>query len=559
MWIGHTPFAGTRDYVLQYYRAIPIFISFVVLISLILFSVLTLNNVSNLGIYPDAINPDYLAVRILHPSRHSPAEIIPGNLIWNHLPVLAGGIYYGSLHAYAAVPFIIFGTSVAVFVFSHIVLGALLLLIAFFFVGWASKCSPIAVCAVAIMGVDPAYIFTWRTQAYITAFPTTFVLLALWLILKADDREDRRRLYARSGGLMGVAFWGYFIHIFFVPGIVLCIGWRNRLRPRQAASLIGFFALGLCCGAILYFIGYALYFKQLGLWGGIEWMRRALANLTQLQAAEAEISLRDRLFLSFSMLRLALNGEFHDIMIFGGGGDSLLQDVKMAVFIVTSLFGIPFALGDDRASRAFRMVGACILSFLAISLLFGRGLWAHHFCALLPLFYAAFALAGGRIADAAGLSRRNYAIAAAAAVWILLLFANVSTYSEFSRRISQDQAAKLFSPVVNDYPLLARDQFRGYTHVFMSWGIALPFVYLTNGNVPAVEALTPAFDPGLKAAVCSGKPYKLVFAGDHGIEDAQNALDRLKLRGNIQNYSPPGRSFQYVVATLAAPDQSSCP
>jgi hypothetical protein len=559
MRVDRKPFAFSGYVVPQYLGKIPLVIGLVVSISVILFALLMFSNLYKLGIYPDAINNDYIAVRILHPSRQSFAVVLPGNLIWSCLPVLAGGIYYGSLQAYLAVPFIIFGSSVATFVFSHFVLGALLLLVAFFFVAWGSKCTPIAVCAVALMGLDPAYIFTWRTQAYITTFPATFILLALWLILKADDRTDRRRLYALSGGLMGVAFWGYFIHIFFVPGIVLSIGWRNRLHPRQAAILIGFFSLGLCCGAIFYFIGYILYFKQLGLWGGIEWMRRALADTPQLKAAGAELSLPDRLLYSFSMLRLALTGEFHDIMIFGGGGDSLLQDVKMAIFILTSLFGIPFALGNDRASRALRLVGACILSFLAISLLFGRGLWAHHFCALLPLFYAAFALAGARIANAAGLSWKKYANTAAAAVSVVLLFANVSAYSQFSRRISQDQAAKLYSPAVNDYPLLAKDQFPNYTHVFMSWGIALPFVYLTDGNVPAVEALTPAFDRGLKTAVCSGKPYKLVFAGDHGIEEAQNTLNRLKLRADIQNYAPPGLSFQYVVATLAAPDRSSCP
>lgn len=108
-------------------------------------------------------------------------------------------------------------------------------------------------------------------------------------------------------------------------------------------------------------------------------------------------------------------------------------------------------------------------------------------------------------------------------------------------------------------PSFFRILFWDYIHVFMSWGISFPFAYLTDGNVPAVEDLSPAFDSGLKAAVCSGKPYKLVFAGAHAIEDAQNALDRLKLRADIQNYSPPEVSFQYVVATLAAPDRNSCP
>jgi hypothetical protein len=252
---------------------------------------------------------------------------------------------------YLEVPFIIFGTSIATFIFSHLILGALLLLVVFFFVGWPSRWTPIAVCAVAFMAVDPAYIFTWRTQAYITTFPTTFVLLALWLILKADDRDDRRWLHALSGALIGAAFWGYFIHIFFVPGIILSIYLRNRLDPRQAAALIGFFVLGLCCGAFFYFIGYALYFKQLGLWGGIEWMRRALASMTQLQAAEAEASLRDRLLFSFSMLRLSLTGEFHDIMIFGGGDDFPLQKVKMALFILTPL-GVAILIASRAATAS---------------------------------------------------------------------------------------------------------------------------------------------------------------------------------------------------------------
>jgi hypothetical protein len=559
MSADHKPFFLRPYLFTQYLRPTSLLMVFVVGISVICFAIMMFSNSNKLGIYPDAVNNDYIAVRILHPSRQSFVVVLPGNLIFNWLPVLAGGIYYGSFPAYWAAPFIVFGSSVATFVFSHFVLGVSLLFVVFFFVSWAARPSPIAVCAVALMGLDPAYIFTWRTQAYITAFPAAFVLLALWLILKADDREDRRRLYALSGGLMGVAFWGYFIHIFFAPGIVLSIGWRNRLRPRQAAILIVFFFLGLCCGAMFYFIGYTLYFKQLGLWGGIEWMRRALNDMPQLNAAGAEASLPDRLVYSFSMLRMALTSEFHDAMIFGGGGGSLLQDVKMAVLILVSLIGIPFALGDDRASRAFRLVGASILSFLAVSLLFGRGLSGHHFCTLIPLFYAAFALGGAGIARAARPSWKTYANTAAAAVGAVLLFANLSVYGQFSRRLSQDQAANLYSPVVNDYPLLAKDQFRNYTHAFMSWGIALPFVYLTDGNVAAVEALTPAFDPGLRAAVCSGKPYKLVFAGNHGVEDAQNTLNRLQFKADIQNYAPPGLSFQYVVATLATPERSSCP
>ena len=163
------------------------------------------------------------------------------------------------------------------------------------------------------------------------------------------------------------------------------------------------------------------------------------------------------------------------------------------------------------------------------------------------------------MAGAAGVARRKSSNIAAAAVCAVLLVANVSTYGQFSRRIAQYQAAEFYSPVVSDYPLLARDRFRDYTHVFMSWGIAMPFVYLTNGDVSAVEDLTPAFDSGLKAAICGGKPYKLVFAGDHSMEEAKNTLDRLKLRADIENYSPQGLSFQYVVATLEAPERSSCP
>ena len=159
MRVDRKPFAFSRFLVPQYLGNRSVFIGLVVSTSVILFAVMMSNNLHKLGIYPDAINNDYIAVRILHPSRQSFAVVLPGNLIWSCLPVLAGGIYYGSLQAYLAVPFIIFGSSVATFVFSHFVLGALLLLVVFSFVAWASKCTPIAVCAVALMAARPSLYF----------------------------------------------------------------------------------------------------------------------------------------------------------------------------------------------------------------------------------------------------------------------------------------------------------------------------------------------------------------------------------------------------------------
>src|SRR5262249_41618462 len=65
------------------------------------------------GVYMDAVNPDYMVVRLLNPAAKDLAVwILPGQLVFGKLPILAQ-LYQGALTYYFGLPFyFLFGTDV---------------------------------------------------------------------------------------------------------------------------------------------------------------------------------------------------------------------------------------------------------------------------------------------------------------------------------------------------------------------------------------------------------------------------------------------------------------
>jgi len=213
----------------------------------------------------------------------------------------------------------------------------------------------------------------------------------------------------------------------------------------------------------------------------------------------------------------------------------------------------PLARGNAVPARAFRLVGLSVLSFLVFALAFGGGMQGHHFCALVPLFYALFALAIFLVFSALRARAPQYRYGGAAVLGVILLFSNASAYAGLNQRLRAGDAAGYYSPIVNGYPLLAKTEFRQYTHVFMDWGGVLTFIYLTNGQIPTYEK------DDLKAVICAGNPVKLVFTDRNGLTEAQKTLAQLRLEGDVRDYAPAAHRFQYVVATLNPEVRRDCP
>jgi hypothetical protein len=538
---------GERGRARNYELAIPLILVAIVALPLLL-------QIQNLGIYPDAVNPDYLALRMLRWRSHGVAWVLPGNYLWNRFPILAGGLYHGSLHAYLQLPFLLFGAGVATFQISHMFLAWLVATALFALMrrlsgSWALAS---AVCGLALL--DPAFIFTFFTQAFITTFPDAFVLLACLIALKDEGADSVTRRYFIVGCLLGLAIWGYFIFTFFLPGFFLYVVIENmRLNTPGARTLAQLLSLavGVVCGSVLYLVGYGLLFHTLGLRGGLDWLGGVLGALPQLRT-EPGFGFADQFDFAARQSLSVLTGNWHAATIFAANKMSPVEIAKAAILVVAPLAALPQAGGGSLSARGYRLIGIALLSFLGVAVFLGHKLAGNHYCALVPIIYALFGASLVLLGRKTAFVSRGLRTTALGALLAALAAMNVFFLESFSWRISHGESARLYSPEVNAYPLATRKAGGDYTHVFMTWGTILPFVYLTKGKMDAFEA------DQLPALLCRNKPLKLAFTEERAAEEAKATLDRLKLAGTIETLSPPAAVFQCVVATVEAPATPRC-
>src|SRR5256885_13811784 len=151
------------------------------------------------GVYMDAVNPDYLVVPVLHPTRPIEASVLPGNYIAHRLPILTS-FYHGTEQVWLGLPFFaLLGTSVVSLRLVHGLFGCAVLAGALWWMRRAGvKPAVIALAGIAL-AVDPAFVFAFRTQSYITLAPVAWLLLSLVALDLAANRDDARRWLFCSG------------------------------------------------------------------------------------------------------------------------------------------------------------------------------------------------------------------------------------------------------------------------------------------------------------------------------------------------------------------------
>ena len=85
------------------------------------------------GLYMDAVNPDYIIVRLLRWNPHIYALVLPGTCIFGIFPTIIQ-LYHGALPYYIGMPvYILLGTGVAAIRFANFVFASIVLLSAALF------------------------------------------------------------------------------------------------------------------------------------------------------------------------------------------------------------------------------------------------------------------------------------------------------------------------------------------------------------------------------------------------------------------------------------------
>ena len=218
------------------------------------------------GVYMDAVNPDYLVVKVLN--RHAQpigAWLLPANYLGgDKLPVLIA-LYHGSLTFWAGLPFFwLFGTDVTGLRLTHAMFGVAVLSGAFLLLTRARASAWVAALGCIALALDPAFSYAFRTQSYITLGSCAWMLWGTAALLHARDpaTPQRVRWWIAAGFLYGVSIFGYFVYAFFFPALVYAVitraatPWRERLRG------LFLWSCGLTLGLGGYWLGYGLIIRD---------------------------------------------------------------------------------------------------------------------------------------------------------------------------------------------------------------------------------------------------------------------------------------------------------
>ncbi len=169
------------------------------------------------------------------------------------------------------------------------------------------------------------------------------------------------------------------------------------------------------------------------------------------------------------------------------------------------VLALSFAL--RRASPGLNVVLALLFGFLLLVLAFGSRLWLHHAAVLLPLSYAAFALA----LEWLSLNLLPAPRIVALLVALPLMFVNAVDAQATFQRLRATGGVGLTSSALTQ---LAEDAVRttaASRFFFPDWGVFMSFAMITRGSIPYSTDFTPAY---AKATLCLGQDAVVVVTGD---------------------------------------------
>jgi hypothetical protein len=503
------------------------------------------------AIYLDEINPDYLAVKIIHPNSHTAAWVMPGNdLIRGRFPLfLAGTPYNASWHAYLQVPFLyLLGGTVESFRMSHVLLGILLLSALFALVANVSGSIALATLTSTVLALDPAFIFAFRTQGFQMLFPAFFILLGILLCYPSGARLGR---FFLAGIFFGLSAWGYFIYFFALPGVLLAVYLRKEAHKWRRAMVL---LLGIFIGVIPYFIAYVKFIDYFGNVGAtVYWLKSVLQGMNRAQHPVGATSIFSSLAAgSFGVVQKCwtfITGEWVWEVIFGLWHKDPGQYAKAAVLIVLPLIAYSFKRfrrdAEPNQQNGLLLGALATLSYLVMCIPLGGLLLVHHYHPVLPLLYFTAAISGSLLL--AGATHKSLL---SLIFSLALMGCNLNMTLATFKELRDVGGAKFYSHVVTDYPLEEAKGKDVTPHVFVDWGGMLQFIYLTEGRIPTydVRQLTSGDQIPLPKALCKLGDAKLIFIGDGAATRAKTYLQSQQIPVQSERtITDEGGSFSYVI------------
>jgi len=435
----------------------------------------------------DAVNPDYLAARILGGGLQNPVWILPTRGI----PVL-GNLYHGVQNLYVGLPiFKIFGFSVATLRVAQALFGAAIIGLLFFLVNRATGSAALSLLAALGLATDIAFQASFRTQNYIILGGEAWLFAALLLLYPGheEERTSKRALFL-SGATYGLSIYGYFVFLFFLPAIALLV-WESGRQDRKAALLA--WGRGFAVGMLPYVIGYLFMMMALGGVGGlVKFLREAGGNLSPFSS---HLSLADGYVYALKIARLALENGGNEAMVLGESiPDKGWPSLRLLLIAAIMIPWLVMAWGRrpaelDSRERLNRWLVLLPCSYILAAGFLGQRLWAHHYSVLVALAYLLFAVSlGGLLARWRPLFKasRAYMFQHGTVAICLALFVagNLVQQHGFYERLEQTGGVRRASNALTMLAEQARATDRRTVYLFPDWGFFMSFAFLTADRVP---------------------------------------------------------------------------
>ena len=209
---------------------------------------------NSVGLYADAVMPDYLAVKLANSNTLTGSMALP----YVGMPLL-GQAYHGTITMFVSyIALLITGTtSVLQLRITNGIYAALIAFVMYRILRRQNVHFRIAFIASTLMLLSPNVVGTFFTQYYIELPGVVFLFLIIYALLKWNDNEDNYALLLRAGVYGGLAIYDYFNFIFVFPaavGVVLVIS-NNRKKERVFENTL-IISVGYVIGCLPYIIGY---------------------------------------------------------------------------------------------------------------------------------------------------------------------------------------------------------------------------------------------------------------------------------------------------------------
>jgi hypothetical protein len=463
--------------------------------------------ISEPGVYMDAVNPDYTVVSLLNPRAQGiPGWYLPGNLLFGRFLIL-GNVYYGALPLYVGLPaYALFGTGVVGIRVTNIFFGLLVLAGTALFLRTFRVRPAIAGLCLAALALDPGFLFSFRTQFYITLLPDALLLTSVALTERGMQGETRPRP-AVAGLLAGAACYGYFIYAFMAPAAFLHATGMGR-RDGRPGIRPGWWVAGFAAGVSPYLLSLILLTAATG------GFHAAFAYLTAmihgLGVESSSMTLGQRLGYFVYLVRGTLFDAGPSVMILGNVLPVYAPWLKVGLLLVLPLAMLLLTLISRKPTCiGLSLIAGMILGSLALTIAFGNRLWLHHAIVLLPLLYSALALA----LESLGNQRvPRLALIAALTLSSPLLLTNAIDRQAVFQQLRVTGGVGLYSDALTRF---AADSLRlkNVLAFFPDWGVFMPFVMLTHGNIP----YWTSFDvDSARSVLCGGRAVMVALVAADG-------------------------------------------